>query len=313
MAASQLLTSALLALCLVSAAVATRDIITDAVDSQGSQTVPVAVFNEALHSFEFFNETVEAPRRKALGLGQSARVTVTFYNQPGMDCETGNGQCGYGNDVTGDAYGNGGPFLETSLYPYHAASGNYDYLGGCGSCGVLSYNGKSRGFVITDITDDDSQQGRDHHIDLCLGSFNYFTNGAAGNGGHGGIFSGTWTRVDCSCMGAPNYPDSAIVVRTQVYNQWAQAVVISRLGGVGEIASVNFRTRNGGFTRGARVNGWGTWWMPTEGLAGKGGVDLLITLKDGNSMSTTDYPLADASQWRTGAIYNIYKNVPAAC
>lgn len=88
MAASQLLTSALLALCLVSAAVATRDIITD-VDSQGSQTVPVAVYNEALHSFEFYNETVEAPRRKALGLGQSARVTVTFYNQPGMDCETG--------------------------------------------------------------------------------------------------------------------------------------------------------------------------------------------------------------------------------
>lgn len=58
---------------------------------------------------------------------------------------------------------------------------------------------------------------------------------------------------------------------------------------------------------------WGAWWMPVSGLAGKGGVDLIITLKDGNSMSTTDYPLADASQWRTGAIYNIFRNVPAAC
>ncbi|GAQ83991.1 hypothetical protein KFL_001720040 [Klebsormidium nitens] len=311
MAASQLLASALLALCFACGVVAARDSIF--VESQETRTVPVAAYNEALHEFEFYNETVEAPRRKALGLGQSAGVTVTFYNSPGMDCTTGNGQCGYGNDVGGNAYGGGGPFVETSLYPYHAASGNYDYLGGCGACGVLSYNGKSRGFVITDITDDDSQQGRPHHIDLCLPSFNYFTNNQAGDGSHGGIFSGTWTRVDCSCMGAPDYPDNAVVVRTQAYNQWAKAVVVSRVGGVGEISSVNFRTRNGGFTSGAKVNGWGTWWMPTGNLGGQGGVDLLITLKDGNSLSTTGYPLPDSDIWQTGQVYNVYQNVQAWC
>ncbi|GAQ91136.1 hypothetical protein KFL_007330010 [Klebsormidium nitens] len=308
--ASKLQIAALLALCLVSA-VAARDSIF--VESEAAHTEPVATYNEQLHKFEFFNKTVEAPRRKAMGLGDSIPVTVTFYNSPGMDCTTGNGQCGYGNDVGGTAYGGGGPFVETSLYPYHAASGNYGFMGGCGACGVLTYNGKARGFVITDITDDDSQQGRNHHLDLCLPSFNYFTDGRAGDGGHGGIFSGTWTRVDCGCMGAPNYPDNAIVVRTQEYNEWAKAVVISRMGGVGEIAGVNFITRNGGFVRGARVEGWGTWWMPTESISGKGGVDLQITLTDGNTLTTTGYPLPDARVWRTGNIYNVFNNLPKTC
>eukprot|EP00243_Klebsormidium_subtile_P004672 TRINITY_DN18821_c0_g1_i1.p1 TRINITY_DN18821_c0_g1~~TRINITY_DN18821_c0_g1_i1.p1 ORF type:complete len:314 (-),score=62.57 TRINITY_DN18821_c0_g1_i1:793-1734(-) len=313
MAANQLIATALLALCLVlPAAVTARDSIF--IDpSQGTQTIPVAKYNEALQTFEFYNETVEAPRRKALSLGDSASVTVTFYNSPGMDCTTGNGQCGYGNDVNGNAYGGGGPFVETSLYPYHAASGNYGYLGGCGACGVLSYNGKSRGFVITDITDDDSLQGRQHHIDLCLPSFNYFTNNQAGDGGHGGIFSGTWTRVDCSCMDAPDYPDHAVVVRTQAYNDYAKAVVVSRVGGVGEINYINFRTRNGGFTTGAAVNGWGAWYMPTNSLAGQGGVDLLITMKDGSTLSTTGYPLPDANQWHTGNVFNVFSNNIGAC
>ena len=95
--------------------------------------------------------------------------------------------------------------LPASTDPYHAASGNFGYLGGCGACGVLTYNGKSRGFVITDVTDHKDDIGGDGwHIDLCLPSFNYFTNGQAGDGSHGGIFTGTWTKVDCSCMGAPS-------------------------------------------------------------------------------------------------------------
>lgn len=303
--ASQLQISALLAFCLVSAVVARDSIFIEAPGSTRTETV--ALYNEQLHAFEFVNKTVEVPRRKALGLGESSQVSVTFYNSPGMDCTSGNGQCGYGNDVTGTAYGGGGPFLETSLYPYHAASGNFGYLGGCGACGVLTYNGKARGFVITDVTDHKDDIGGDgFHIDLCLPSFNWFTDGQAGDGSHGGIFTGQWQRVDCGTMGLPDYPDSAIVVRTQAYNQWAKAVVISRLGGVGEISSVNFVTRNGGFVSGARVNGWGAWWMPTNGLGGQGGVDLQITLADGTQVFTSGYPLPDADLWGTGNIYNVF-------
>lgn len=77
-----------LAFCLLAGVVTARDsIFLDA--PEGTQTVPVAQYNEELHAFEFYNETVPAPRRKALGLGQSCGVSVTFYNSPGMDCQTG--------------------------------------------------------------------------------------------------------------------------------------------------------------------------------------------------------------------------------
>jgi hypothetical protein len=73
---------------------------------------------------------------------------------------------------------------------------------------VLTYKGKSRDFVITDVTDHkdelDHSQGlpTGSHIDLCLPSFQYFEPGTTGNSG--GIFTATWTRKDCSCMGAPS-------------------------------------------------------------------------------------------------------------
>ncbi|GAQ88415.1 hypothetical protein KFL_004260080 [Klebsormidium nitens] len=309
--ATKLQLLALLALSLVAVSAARDSIF---IQGDEKQEIPTASFDPQSGRFQISNETVEAPRRKALGLGQSSQVSATFYNSPGMDCTTGNGQCGYGNDVDGNAYGGGGPFVETSLYPYHAASGNFGYLGGCGACGVLTYNGKSRGFVITDVTDHKDDIGGDGwHIDLCLPSFNYFTNGQAGDGSHGGIFTGTWTRVDCSCMGAPDYPDHAMVVRTQAYNQWAKAVVISRVGGVGEIAGVNFKTRNGGFTSGVKVAGWGAWWAPTSGMGGQGGVALEITMKDGKSFTTDSYPLPDYSLWGTGNVYNVFDNLPSAC
>lgn len=111
------------------------------------------------------------------------------------------------------------------------------------------------------------------------------------------------------CSPAADYPDNSVVVRTQAYNQWAKAVVISRVGGVGEIASVNFKTRNGGFTSGAKVAGWGAWWMPTSGLGGQGGVELLVTLKDGSTLKTNDYPLPDYNLWNTGNLYNYFNNI----
>lgn len=37
---------------------------------------------------------------------------------------SGNGQCGYGNDVTGTAMGGGGPFVETSLCKSLHSSGS---------------------------------------------------------------------------------------------------------------------------------------------------------------------------------------------
>jgi hypothetical protein len=111
------------------------------------------------------------------------------------------------------------------------------------------------------------------------------------------------------CLLDADYPDNSVVVRTQAYNQWAKAVVISRVGGVGEIASVNFKTRNGGFTSGAKVAGWGAWWMPTSGLGGQGGVELLVTLKDGSTLNTNDYPLPDYNLWNTGNLYNYFNNI----
>lgn len=104
-----------------------------------------------------------------------------------------------------------------------------------------------------------------------------------------------------------------MIVRTQAYNQWAKAVVVSRVGGVGEIAGVNFVTRNGGFVSGAKVAGWGAWWAPTSGLGGQGGVSLQITMKNGASHTTGNYPLPDYNVWNTGNVYNVYDNVPSAC
>jgi hypothetical protein len=116
---------------------------------------------------------------RGLQLGESSPVSVTFYESPGMFCSDSLGACGYGNTGAGPT-----DFLGSSLYPLHCATGNQEWLGGCGSCLVLSYQGKSRAFVVTDVTDVIDSLDRslpenqnipwDAHVDLCADSFNYF-------------------------------------------------------------------------------------------------------------------------------------------
>ncbi|GAQ79935.1 hypothetical protein KFL_000420070 [Klebsormidium nitens] len=290
-----------------------------------------AIYNEEKGRFAWWNETVEDPlaeehadRRSTLRLGDSSPVTVTFYDSPGMYCTDGEGQCGYGTDTNGRARGPGGDFLQTSLYPLHAASGHFEHLGGCGACGILSEGGINLAFVITDVTDALDELGNREwppfgsHIDLCLPEFRIYRPGTRTE--QGGIFTGTWTRINCNTMGAPNMPSGNIVVRLQEWNQWAKAVVISRLGATGEIIAVDFYTaqdRNGGNSgngnrvvhTGFRVQGWGAWWSPNSNLGGQGGVGLRITVKGGQVLDTNGFPMPDYSLWHTGDIINIFQNV----
>jgi hypothetical protein len=106
-----------------------------------------------------------------------------------------------------------------------------------------------------------------------------------------------------------DYPNHAVVIRTQDYNPYAKAVVVSRVGGVGEIARVDFKTRNGGVTPGSRVKGWGAWWMPESGLGGQGGVGLVVTTTDGKTLDMDNYPLPDYDLWETGNIYNYFNDI----
>jgi hypothetical protein len=63
---------------------------------------------------------------QSLKIGESSPVTVTFYEQPpDMVCSDGWGSCGMSTDTTGNT-----DFIKTSLYPLHAASENYVYIGG---------------------------------------------------------------------------------------------------------------------------------------------------------------------------------------
>jgi hypothetical protein len=113
-------------------------------------------------------------------------------------------------------------------------------------------------------------------------------------------------------LGYPDYPDNNVVVRIQAWNQWAKAVVPSRLSGVGEVVQVNFMTSDGGFHPGHKVNGWGAWWAPEKDLSGLGGIALEIILKDGSKVNfnqgKNQYPLADYAHWETGQLYNYYGN-----
>lgn len=92
------------------------------------------------------------------------------------------------------------PKVRNPADPLHAASGNFAYLGGCGACGILSGNGVSKGYVITDVTDHldsldrsaGSSPPQGSHIDICLKEFQEYVPGTDGN--HGGIFTGSWTR-----------------------------------------------------------------------------------------------------------------------
>jgi hypothetical protein len=250
---------------------------------------------------------VAATSAQSMKLGESLPVTVTFYESPGMFCSESAGSCGFGTDATGNT-----EFVKTSLYPIHAASENYKLLGGCGACGTLSYNGKARSFVITDNTDEiDSIGGDAQHIDLCGVDFSYFqslkVNGKL-DFSRGGIFTGTWTRVACETLGAPDYPDGPnghYVVRTQAYNIWSKPLVVSRMHGVGEISQVNFMTRNGGYHVGSRIEGWGAWWTAGKDLSNQGGVSLDITMADGSKVVFKDYPLPDFSEWKTGDLFMI--------
>lgn len=60
-----------------------------------------------------------------LPLWASSPVTVTYYESPGMECSKGLGACGLGNIAGGETN-----FLKESLYPLHAASGNFEFPGG---------------------------------------------------------------------------------------------------------------------------------------------------------------------------------------
>ncbi|GAQ90384.1 glycoside hydrolase family 10 [Klebsormidium nitens] len=172
-----------------------------------------------------------------LPLGSSSPVSVTFYESPGMRCSDGLGMCGFGNTAAG-----GTDFLKNALYPLHAASGNFEFLGGCGACGVLHYNGLARGYTITDVTDAiDSLGERDWppkraHLDLCCSEFSYFQSLDKGYGidcSQGGEFTGVWTRVSCETMGHPNWNNDGAVVRIMKWNRYAGALYVARLPGVG--------------------------------------------------------------------------------
>lgn len=121
-----------------------------------------------------------------------------------------------------------------------------------------------------------------------------------------------FARVPCQSLGYPDYPDNNVVVRIQAWNQWAKAIVPSRLNGVGEVSQVNFITEHSGFHPGFRVDGWGAWWSPNADLSGHGGVALEIILKDGTRVNfnkgATPFPLADFSDWKTGQLYNFNGN-----
>jgi hypothetical protein len=245
---------------------------------------------------------------QSLKLGESSPVSVTFYEEfPNMACSTGNGACGCGTDVTGNT-----DFVKTSLYPIHAASGNYEILGGCGACGTLSYNGLARSFVITNIIDRLNSIGGDGlHIDLCGIDFSYFqslkVNGQL-DFSHGGIFTSNWTRVPCETLGYPDYPDGPKgqhAIRTQAYNQWAKALILSRMHGVGEIKQIDFMTRSGGYYTGQRIQGWGAWWTPGQDLLGQGGVGLKVALADDSVVLLDNYPLPECSTWNTSNLFMV--------
>lgn len=243
-----------------------------------------------------------------LPLWGSSPVSVTFYESPGMRCSDGLGECGFGDIASG-----GTDFLKNSLYPLHAASGNFDFLGGCSACGVLHYNGLARGFTITDVTDAvDSLGQRDWppngaHLDLCCDQFDYFQSLDTGYGldcSQGGIFTGVWTRVPCETMGYPNWIDDGAVVRILKWNWWAAALYVARLPGVGEVRSIDFFTSNGEHFQGKRVEGWGAYFTPNTNLSGKGAVGLKVTLVDGSIFDwSLDYPLPDMILWDDGSVY----------
>lgn len=278
-------------------------------DSRKCNQTRITLFALALAAF------MAVTQAEVLRIGSSAPVSVTFYEEPGMYASEGHGQCGYGSDVTGNT-----DFNRLSLYPLHVAAGNLEFLGGCGACGTLSYDGKARSYVVTDVTDvkdDLDRQGTawppyGSHIDMMGTEFDYFQtlprNGDQLDFSKGGIFTGNWTRVPCETLGSPNYPDGPggkYVVRTQAYNRYAKAVVVSRLHGIGEIKNVDFMTRNGAFHPGRKVDGWGAWYTPGRDLSGFGGVGLRITMIDDSVIELADYPLPDFMFWDTGSVFMV--------
>jgi GH35 family endo-1,4-beta-xylanase len=243
-----------------------------------------------------------------LPLGASTPVTVTFFESEGMRCSDGLGQCGYGNIASG-----GTDFLKLSLYPLHAASGNSEFLGGCGACGIVHYNNFARGYTITDVTDRIDSLGEREwppagsHIDLCCDQFDFFQSLDRGYGldcSLGGEFQAVWTRVPCDTMGEPNWVGDGAVVRIMKWNRYAAALYVARLPGVGEVKSIDFFTRDGGSFPGAKVEGWGAYFTPGTDLSGKGGVGLKLTLVDGTVLDwSRTLPLPDMVLWEDGSVF----------
>lgn len=246
----------------------------------------------------------------SLPLGASTPITVTYYESPGMRCSDGLGQCGYGNIASG-----GTDFLKNALFPLHAASGNPEFLGGCGACGVVHYNNLARGYTITDVTDRIDSLGErawppeGSHIDLCCDQFSYFQSLDHGYGidcSLGGEFQAVWTRVPCQDMGSPNWPGDGAVVRTMKWNRYAGALYVARLPGVGEVKQIDFFTRDGGFFPGAKVEGWGAYYSANQDLSGKGGVGLKVTLVDGTVLDWSQtFPLPDFVIWDDGSVFMV--------
>jgi hypothetical protein len=160
------------------------------IDSKCNET-RITLFALALAVF------MAVSQAEVLKMGSRAPVSVTFYEEPGMYASQGLGQCGYGTDVTGDT-----DFNRLSLYPLHVAAGNMEFLGGCRACGTLSYNGKARSYVVTDVTDVKDDLDRHgaawppygSHIDMMGTEFDFFQtlprNGDQLDFSKGGIFTG---------------------------------------------------------------------------------------------------------------------------
>jgi hypothetical protein len=116
------------------------------------------------------------------------------------------------------------------------------------------------------------------------------------------------TRVPCEGIGMPDYPDGPngqYVVRTMVWNQYAKALYVARMHGVGQVTNINFKTRQGGYHVGNPVQGWLAWFTPGRDLSGLGGVGLDITLSDGTKIVLDGYPLPDFSNWKDGDVYMV--------
>jgi hypothetical protein len=79
---------------------------------------------------------------------------------------------------------------------------------------------------------------------------------------------------------------------------------VARLPGVGEVQSVDFATRDGGYFKGQKVQGWLAWFTPGQDLSGKGGIGIKVTMVDGTVHDwTKSFPLPPFELWEDGSVF----------